>query len=42
MLSLVTGAAVPAGLKPSVSEHLRSMEFPYVLPAPTPAAAASS
>ena len=33
MLSLVLNAAVPAGLKPAVSEHLRSGSFPYVVPA---------
>jgi Domain of unknown function (DUF4331) len=33
MLSLVAGMAVPAGLKPSVSKHLRKNEFPYVVPA---------
>jgi Domain of unknown function (DUF4331) len=32
MLSLVAGAAVPSGLKPSVSAHLRDNEFPYVVP----------
>ncbi len=34
MLSLVTNTAIPSGLKRSVSEHLRSTEFPYVVPAP--------
>jgi hypothetical protein len=34
MLSLVTNAAVPSGLKPSVSGHLRDAQFPYVVPAP--------
>ncbi len=33
MLSLVTGTAVPSGLKPSVSRHLRDDNFPYVMPA---------
>jgi hypothetical protein len=33
MLSLVSGMAVPSGLKPSVSEHLRDTNFPYVVPA---------
>ena len=33
MLSLVVNTAVPSGLKPSVSEHLRSGQFPYVVPA---------
>ena len=33
MLSLVTNTAVPAGLKPSVSKHLRDSSFPYVVPA---------
>jgi hypothetical protein len=33
MLSLVSGTAVPSGLKPSVSEHLRSNDFPHVVPA---------
>lgn len=32
MLSLVTGAAVPSGLRPSVSAHLRRPDFPYVVP----------
>ncbi|MGW4932220.1 DUF4331 family protein [Streptomyces sp. NPDC004166] len=32
MLSLVSGTAVPAGLKPSVAEHLRTSGFPYVVP----------
>jgi len=32
MLSLVTNTAVPSGLKPSVSEHLRDSSFPYVVP----------
>ena len=32
MLSLVTNTAVPSGLKPSVSEHLRASKFPYVVP----------
>ena len=33
MLSLVAGTAVPSGLKPSVSKHLRDNQFPYVVPA---------
>jgi hypothetical protein len=33
MLSLVTNTAVRSGLKPSVSEHLRDSNFPYVVPA---------
>jgi hypothetical protein len=33
MLSLVTNTAVPSGLKPSVSGHLRDSNFPYVVPA---------
>jgi Domain of unknown function (DUF4331) len=33
MLSLVTNMAVPSGLKPAVSEHLRESSFPYVVPA---------
>ena len=33
MLSLVTNMAVPSGLKPSVSQHLRDSNFPYVVPA---------
>ena len=33
MLSLVAGTAVPSGLKPSVSEHQRAKNFPYVVPA---------
>jgi hypothetical protein len=33
MLSLVAGTAVPSGLKPSVSKHLRDSNFPYVVPA---------
>ena len=32
MLSLVTNTAVPSGLKPSVTEHLRGTRFPYVVP----------
>jgi hypothetical protein len=34
MLSLVTNTAVPSGLKPSVSQHLRDTKFPYGVPAP--------
>jgi hypothetical protein len=33
MLSLVTNMAVPSGLKPAVSGHLRDVDFPYVVPA---------
>jgi hypothetical protein len=33
MLSLVSGTAVPSGLKPSVNKHLRNDKFPYVVPA---------
>jgi Domain of unknown function (DUF4331) len=33
MLSLVAGTAIPAGLKPAVSKHLRDDNFPYVVPA---------
>jgi Domain of unknown function (DUF4331) len=33
MLSLVSGTAVPSGLKPSIASHLRSDKFPYVVPA---------
>jgi hypothetical protein len=33
MLSLVTNMAVPSGLKPAVSGHLRDSDFPYVVPA---------
>jgi len=33
MLSLVTNTAVPSGLRPSVSGHLRDSNFPYVVPA---------
>ncbi|MEV4005274.1 DUF4331 family protein [Actinomadura sp. NPDC049753] len=33
MLSLVTGTAVPTGLTPGVSGHLRRGRFPYLVPA---------
>lgn len=33
MLSLVLNTAVPSGLKPSVSAHLRTRDFPYVVAA---------
>jgi hypothetical protein len=33
MLSLVSGTAVPSGLKPSIAKHLRDDKFPYVVPA---------
>jgi len=33
MLSLVTGTAIPSGLKPAATGHLRTAVFPYVLPA---------
>ena len=32
MLSLVTGTAIPSGLKPAVTGHLRTGDFPYVVP----------
>jgi hypothetical protein len=32
MLSLVTGAAVPSGLRPSVTRGQRGSDFPYVVP----------
>jgi hypothetical protein len=32
MLSLVTNTAVPSGLTPSVTKHLRAEHFPYVVP----------
>ncbi len=32
MLSLVVNTAVPSGLKPAVSQHLRSKNFPYIVP----------
>jgi hypothetical protein len=32
MLSLVVNTAVPSGLKPAVSQQLRSKDFPYVVP----------
>ena len=32
MMSLVAGAAVPSGLKPSISQHQRDSNFPYVVP----------
>jgi hypothetical protein len=32
MMSLVTGTAVPAGLKPSVAKDLRDRNFPYTVP----------
>jgi hypothetical protein len=32
MLSLVTNSAVPSGLTPSVTMHLRDTKFPYVVP----------
>jgi hypothetical protein len=35
MLSLVAGTAIPSGLKASVSQHLRSARFPYVIPVET-------
>lgn len=37
MLSLVVNTAVPAGLKPSVSRHLRGRNFPYVVAYVVPA-----
>ena len=33
MLSLVTGTAVNAGLKPTVAKNQRQNKFPYVVPA---------
>jgi hypothetical protein len=33
MLSLVTGTAVPSGLRPSVAKDQRSATFPYAVPA---------
>ena len=33
MLSLVSGMAVPSGLRPSISAQLRANHFPYVVPA---------
>jgi hypothetical protein len=33
MMSLVTGAAVPGGLRPSVAERWRTSQFPYLTPA---------
>jgi hypothetical protein len=33
MLSLVTGTAVPSGLTPAVTSHVRASAFPYLLPA---------
>jgi hypothetical protein len=33
MLSLVSGMAVPSGLRASVTKHLRDKQFPYVVPA---------
>ncbi len=33
MLSLVCGTAIQSGLKPSVAQHLRVPNFPYVVPA---------
>ena len=33
MLSLVAGAAVPSGLRPSVAEAQRAAGFPYIVPA---------
>jgi hypothetical protein len=33
MLSLVANAAVPSGLKPSVTKDQRATGFPYVVPA---------
>jgi Domain of unknown function (DUF4331) len=33
MLSLVSGMAVPSGLKPSVARQMRNYGFPYVVPA---------
>jgi hypothetical protein len=33
MLCLVTGTAIPSGLKPSVAKDQRNSSFPYVVPA---------
>jgi hypothetical protein len=33
MLSMVVNTAIPSGLTPSVSAHLRKAQFPYVVPA---------
>jgi len=33
MLSLVTNTAVPTGLTPATTAHLRDTNFPYVVPA---------
>lgn len=33
MLSLVTGTAIPSGLRPSVAKNQRSSTFPYVIAA---------
>jgi hypothetical protein len=33
MLSLVTGMAVPSGLKPAIAKDQRASTFPYVVPA---------
>ena len=33
MMSLVAGAAVPSGLKPSVAKNQRASKFPYAVPA---------
>ena len=33
MMSLVAGTAVPSGLKPSISQHQRDSNFPFVVPA---------
>jgi len=33
MMSLVTGTAVPSGLKPAVAQQQRKSNFPYVVPA---------
>ncbi len=33
MLSLISGTAVPSGLKPSVAKNQRNDKFPYVVPA---------
>ena len=40
MLSLVTGTAVPSGLKPSVARYQRADSFPYVIPGKSPATSA--
>jgi hypothetical protein len=33
MMSLVTGTAIPSGLKPAVAAGQRTRAFPYLIPA---------